>query len=170
MTKKSPPTSRRKTSAPTIAEIAQALGVSPRRIHQLKTQGLDVSSIESALNWRDDHDQGDSAEQLRIERIQLVREQARNQRAAADEREGRLVPRAEVKAHFIRTASALGAFVKALEMEIPSICLGLPLERSRPAAKARIRQLQALLADGESEFWSSHPLTSKSTTTTTDIK
>jgi len=157
------PTTRRKTSAPTIAEIAQALGVSSRRIHQLRKDGLPVDSVEAALNWRNENDKGDSTERLRLERIQLVREQARNQRAAADEKEGRLVPRDEVKAHFIRTASALAAFVRALEQEIPSLCLGLPLERSRPAAKARIRLLQAMLADSQSEFWTSHPLTSKNT-------
>jgi hypothetical protein len=41
-------------------------------------------------------------------------------------------------------------------LDLPQICLGLPLERSRPLVKERIRAIQAQLADGLSEFWKDH--------------
>jgi hypothetical protein len=68
-----------------------------------------------------------------------------------------LIPREDVKAAFVRIASALSAALRVAEAEIPQRCLGLPLAESRPIAKEILRGIQAKLADGESEFWQEHP-------------
>lgn len=68
-----------------------------------------------------------------------------------------LIPREDVKAAFVRIASALSAALRVAEAEIPQRCLGLPLAESRPIAKEILRGIQSKLADGESEFWQEHP-------------
>jgi hypothetical protein len=73
------------------------------------------------------------------------------------EAEQRLIPREDVKASFVRIASALSAALRVAEAEIPQRCLGLPLAESRPIAKEILRGIQSKLADGESEFWQEHP-------------
>lgn len=59
----------------------------------------------------------------------------------------------EVNARDVRIGAAVSAALRALENELPALCLGLPLERSRPLVKDRTRQIQAMLADELSAFW-----------------
>lgn len=80
MKTKSPKKAAEKASKPTVRELAEALAVSIRRVSQLKNEGMPVETVASAIAWREARDQRrdattDSAERLRLERIELVREQ-----------------------------------------------------------------------------------------------
>lgn len=78
MRTKSPKKAAEKASKPTVRELAEALGVSIRRVSQLKNEGMPVETVSSAIAWRSAREMaGDSAERLRLERIQLVKEQRR---------------------------------------------------------------------------------------------
>ena len=67
---------RLKTTAPTIAELAAALDVTGRRVSQLKADGMPCETLAAALAWRAAKTEvTDSVEELRLQRIQLVREQ-----------------------------------------------------------------------------------------------
>ncbi|RYD33528.1 MAG: hypothetical protein EOP85_20690, partial [Verrucomicrobiaceae bacterium] len=62
----------------TNASIAEALGVSIRRVSQLKVAGMPTNSLEAALAWREAQEQkpGDGGtDELRREKIALVRAQ-----------------------------------------------------------------------------------------------
>jgi hypothetical protein len=74
-------------------------------------------------------------------------------------KKGELVSRAEAEAEFRGIAYVLNAFARRLENEVPQICLGLPLDRSRPAVVALIREMMKALGDKESAFWKAHPQT-----------
>jgi hypothetical protein len=145
---------------PTTAELAAALEVSGRRISQLKAIGLPVHSVAAAQAWRRaQHGSDDSAAELRRRRIALLRQQERRARIEADLSEGKLVSRAEAEAEFRGIAHVLNVFARRLENEIPPLCLGLPLDRSRPAVVALIREMMGALGDKESAFWKNHPAT-----------
>jgi hypothetical protein len=147
---------------PSRAALAQALQVSVRRVGQLiKDESMPCDSIASAVAWKNAKDAPASPadERLKEERILLVKEQSRVARARADEAEGRTISREELAYHFQRTAAAVSAALRVLEAELPSLALGLPLEKSKPILKAKIREVQGKLADAQSEFWAEHPLT-----------
>jgi len=63
---------------PTLKAIAAGLEITPRRVSQLKSAGMDCSSIEAAKSWRKAQSStGEiSADQLRAERHRLLRAQA----------------------------------------------------------------------------------------------
>jgi hypothetical protein len=145
---------------PTTAALAAALEITGRRVSQLKLAGMPVHSIEAALEWRRaQHGSDDSAAELRRRRIALLRQQERRARIEADLSEGKLVSRAEAEAEFRGIAHVLNVFARRLENEIPQLCLGLPLDRSRPAVVALIREMMGALGDKESAFWKDHPVT-----------
>jgi phage terminase Nu1 subunit (DNA packaging protein) len=151
--------------APTLAEIAKALEVSTRRVSQLRAGGMPVDSIDAAIHWRKSQHDDDSAAELRRRRIALLKAQERIAKGKADEQDGLTVSRAECKEAWIQIATAIAAMLTAMEREIPQLCLGLPLSQSLPKVKEKMREIRAIFADGESEFWASHP--EKNTDTTT---
>jgi hypothetical protein len=73
------------------------------------------------------------------------------------EAEGRVIPRADLQDSDLRLGSAVAAALRVMESEIPQLCLGLPLERSKPIVKNYIRKIQRDLSDGLSQFWKDHP-------------
>ena len=148
--------------APSIAELASALAISTRRISQLKAAGLPTHSIEAAKVWRASQAKvSDSAELLRRQRLELLREQTRAAKLTADERENLLIPRGEVVEREVKIAMALQSFFRVLENEAPAALLGLSLEQSKPAFKRLLRAQQAYLADEKSDFWKTHIITPK---------
>ena len=136
----------------TLNALVAALGVSKRRVSALLKEGM-PDTVEGALAWRKQEDCSDSAEQLRRERILLVREQ--KTKAAIENQKARkeLLPLTEVNARDVAIGAAMNAALRALENELPALCLGLRLERSRPIVKDKVRAIQAMLADKLSEFW-----------------
>ena len=95
-----------KSELPTNKELAEALGVSIRRVGQLKTEGLPADSIAAAIAWRQNKQAGDSSsEALRAERIRLVRAQAERHEVENEVRRGELLPIGEVKRDIIIVTS-----------------------------------------------------------------
>jgi hypothetical protein len=136
----------------TLNALCKTLNLSKRRVSELLKQGM-PDDPKAARAWRDALHNDDSAMELRKCRIALLREQERLARIKADEADGLLMPRAEVERQHVAIASAMKAFLRRYEREIPALCLGLSLTQSMPLVKARTRELQNLLADMESEFW-----------------
>lgn len=152
MNRKSP-----KTTEPTLAQIAAALKISVRRVSQLRIDGLPTDSIESALAWRSSREADDSVVALRRERIALVRSQRERTELENAKVRGEMIPRGDVAEMLVKIACAMNASFRVVEREIPQLCLGLPLAQSRPKTKERMREIQSMLADNESEFWKDHP-------------
>lgn len=143
---------------PSTAELAAALEITGRRVSQLKLAGMPVHSVAAAQAWRRAQSgQDGSAEQLRRERILLIREQRHRVEIENKRVRGELIPRDAVKLSDTKIGCAVRAFSKAVENELPALCLGLPLDRSRPLVRTRMRELQELLADEFSAFWQDYP-------------
>ena len=142
--------------AGTLTALSKALRLTKRQVSTLLTQGMPDSPAE-AIAWRQAEHSSDSAEELRRERILLVREQRHRVQIENARVRGELLPRVEVESEITGIAMAMQGFLRALEVELPQIVLGLPLERTRGLVKAQVRKLQELLADKTSEFWASHP-------------
>ncbi len=115
----------------TIKAIAAALGVTPRRVSQLKLAGMPTDSIAASEAWRKREDLGNadfSPERLRASRIKLLDLQAERQQIENDKTTGLLVPIGEVKADAVRfTYGAKTALLGLLGSLPPSLC-GLPNE------------------------------------------
>lgn len=85
-------------SKPTQKQIAEALQISPRRVSQLVLDGMPVDSIEAAEKWRRDRLAKDNtAEQLRAERILLIRAQRHRAEIENDVRSGELLEKGDVQ-------------------------------------------------------------------------
>jgi hypothetical protein len=152
-------TTRKQTSSkpPTLAEIADALEITVRRVSQLRLEGMPVSSAQDAQRWREARSGDDSVVELRRRRIGVLKQQERRARIEADQVENKLILRSEVAERDIVTASAVKAFLLKLENEIPFLCLGLPIEKAREVSKREIRKIWTAFAQGSEEFWNSHP-------------
>ncbi len=143
---------------PTTAALAAALEITGHRVSQLKLAGMPVHSVAAAQAWRKaQHGADDSAAELRRRRIALLKHQERRARIEADQAEGKLMSRAVVKLEAEGIAAAVSAFARKIEVELPQLLLGLPLERGRPIARKLIRELLELLKEEKSEFWRQHP-------------
>ncbi len=135
------------TRPPSVAELAAALEVSNRRIGQLKKSGLPTDSLEAALAWRQAQATTSSAEQLRQERVKLVR----SQRAKIDLdnriRNRDVIPIGEVKEGTIRTYTAVkNAFQKFAE-DLPPRLSGLEPEGIQQILRDEIHAILSRLSD-----------------------
>ena len=153
MTKKTPATKR---ADGTLNELCQALNLGKRRVSELLRQGM-PDDPQAALAWRDARESDDSATALRRERIGLVKAQREaaeiaNKKALCD-----LVSRAEVETDTVRIASAIKAMLRAFEVQLPQICLGLTLSQSAPLVRQRLREIQNAFADMSAEYWKDKP-------------
>ena len=83
---------------PTNKQMSAALGITIRRITELKRAGMPTDTTEAAQSWRNDREHGDdSVKRLRIERIALVSEQRRRAQIENRVRLGGLVDAGQVK-------------------------------------------------------------------------
>ena len=149
MTKKS--TSTRRESG-TIAKLAKGLGYTTRHVNTLLGKGM-PDTLTAAQEWLTARESGDSVTELRRQRIGLISEQRRRAKIDADEREGLLISKEIVADQHRRIALAVQVHLRRIENEIPQICLGLPLERSRPLVKDFIRKTQLQVAQNHPDFW-----------------
>ena len=119
-----------KSELPSNAELATALGVSVRRVGQLKAENMPCDSIAAALAWREQQQHGDNTtEQLRAERIRLVRAQAERHETENEVRRGELLPIGEVRADCITVCSrARDRFLK-MSNDLPPRLEGLTADR-----------------------------------------
>lgn len=110
----------------TLNDIAEALEISTRRVSQLRVKGMPCDTIAAALAWRADQAKpADSAEQLRIERISLVkvqREKITIQNAIAS---GEVIPRGQVQESVTRIVSVARAQLLKLASDVPPKLAGL---------------------------------------------
>jgi hypothetical protein len=145
---------------PSQKQLAEALGLTTRRIRQLTADGMPSDSIVSALAWRmDSLPVTETDEALKLEKLRLLKSQANRSEHAAAVDQGKFISRDEVEEYMTRIALALGAFITRIIAEFPLLAEGLPASRSRPIIKAKGRELQSMLANLESEFWISKPMT-----------
>jgi hypothetical protein len=151
-----PKSKQTRRPAGTLNALSKALRLTKRQIGTLLLQGMPDTPAE-AIAWRKAEHSSDSAEQLRRERILLIREQRQRVELENQRVRNEVVSIAEVKLSDTQIGCAVAAFAKSIEVELPALCLGLPLERSRPLVRARLRELQTMLADKFSEFWQAHP-------------
>ena len=119
-----------KSELPTNKELAAALGVSVRRVGQLKASQMPCDTIAAAVAWREQQQHGDNtAEQLRAERIRLVRAQAERHETENEVRRGELLPIGEVRADCIRvTTLARDRFLR-MSHDLPPRLEGLSADR-----------------------------------------
>ena len=138
-----------KSELPTNKELAEALGVSVRRVGQLKTEGMPCDSIPAALAWRQNALAGDNtAEALRAERIRLVRAQAERHETENEVRRGELLPIGEVRRDCVVVCSrARDRFLK-MSSDLPPRLEGLTADRiAKIIHEEVVRTLEALCRD-----------------------
>jgi hypothetical protein len=142
--------------AGSIKKLAAGLNVSERRAQQLLADGM-PAELGAARLWRREHSALPA---------DYLASRARKMAAAAElaelelsRQKGLLVSRAEVKLEAEGIAAAVSAFARKIEVELPQLLLGLPLERSRPITKQVVREMLLMLKDKQSEFWAAHPET-----------
>jgi len=161
MTSKPRPKTTRKPASTRRADgslnrLCEALGLSKRRVSELLKQGM-PDDPQAALAWRDALHTDDSATALRRERIGLVKAQREAAEIANKKAQGELVSRTEVETDTVRIASAMKAMLKAFEVQLPQLCLGLTLSQSAPLVRQRLRQIQNAFADMSAEYWKNKP-------------
>ncbi len=130
---------------PTVKALAAACGVSPRRIGQLKTEGMPCHSIEAALAWRSAQTDNNSVEKLRAERILLVQEQRAKIALENAVRRGELVDVHEVHAAGLTIAAGTRAALLQLANDLPPRLEGLSAAKiGRVLRESHVRILNEL--------------------------
>ena len=120
-----------KSELPTNKELAEALGVSVRRIGQLRSEeGMPCDSIPAALAWRQNKLAGDNTtEALRSQRIRLVAAQATRHETENLVRRGDLLEKGDVQRDCVTVCSrARDRFLK-MSNDLPPKLSGLPTEK-----------------------------------------
>jgi hypothetical protein len=114
----------------TQKKIAQALGISTRRVTQLIKDGLPVDSIAAAEKWRAEKAQGDSTvEALRAERILLIRCQRERVQIENDVRSGELLLAGDVQRDSMKVCSLARDRFLRLSNDLPPRLEGLAADK-----------------------------------------
>jgi hypothetical protein len=135
-------------------------GIRPRVDSRSKLSAAPAKPPEPSNQMTlDDIEKALKAKGISIEDATTLKRQLEGLKMATAVRKemNQLLSRAEVDQRDIKIGSAVAAAMRALETEIPQLCLGLPLARSRPIVKEKVRGIQAMLSDGLSDFWKEHP-------------
>lgn len=133
---KPPKTPPAPAAKPTIKSIAAALGVTPRRVSQLRQAGMPCESIAAAEAWRKREDLGNSdfsPERLRASRIKLLDLQAARQQLEHDKETGLLVTAASVLEDTLAVCQAVKTAFLRLTNDLPP-----KLEGRTPAQICRV--------------------------------
>jgi phage terminase Nu1 subunit (DNA packaging protein) len=119
-----------KSTLPSNSELAEALGVSVRRVGQLKSEKMPCDSIPAALAWRQNKQAGDNtAEALRGERIRLLKAQAERHETENLVRRKQLLEIGDVRADcLIVCGKARDRFLK-MSNNLPPKLSGLATEK-----------------------------------------
>jgi hypothetical protein len=151
------PAKRRPNGA--IANLAKSLKISTRHTSELLKAGMPLDPAKAAA-WRAEQSgssASDSAERLRLERIQLVRAQRERQEIENDRARGALISRVDVQTSDTRIGSAVRAAMLVFERDLPGKLVGLGHSRMQEVLHNETRNILALLADSQSAFWTDHP-------------
>ncbi len=92
-------------------------------------------------------------ETLKCEKLQIDIEIAQ---LKLDTERSKVISRDEVREMFVALGSAVNVFCERASREIPQVTLGLSIEKGMPKARAKMRELQEMLTDRQSEFWIKH--------------
>jgi hypothetical protein len=143
-----------KPKPPTHAEIAAAMGLSPRRVRQLKAEGMPDHCLSAALAWRQVNTAPtDSAERLRQERIKLVIEQRTAKELENQRLRRELVPAGEVVADLSRVVSGVrGEFLK-MAADLPPKLAGLSESQMQPVIRHCVIEILTRLSNETSELY-----------------
>lgn len=151
---------RSKTSKTIALEaIAKASNLSLQHVRALHRAGLPLD-VTDALKWlagRENAPSTSSAERLRLKRLELISIDCERKALDLQIQKNAVMSRSEAKAEMQSISCALGAYISRIIADLPGIIEGLPRSKSAPAIKAKMREVQTLLANRESEFWSSRP-------------
>lgn len=139
---------------PTNKQMSAALGITIRRITELKRAGMPTDTTEAAQSWRNDREHGDdSVKRLRIERIALVSEQRRRAQIENRVRLGGLVDAGQVKQSMTRVCSvARGQFLR-LPHELPPRLAGLAEPKMQAIIHEAIVEILTTLSDETSALY-----------------
>jgi hypothetical protein len=168
----------------TLAALREELGLSPDDMTRAKKAGINPYDREAMKQWKSDRNSyvrrdlpielpEDDGKRMTIEEIEdcasrpglskketdVLKGQLEVMRAADALRvqRNKLLSRDECKESMTKIGSALAAFIARSIIDIPTVCEGLPRSKSAPLVKGKMRELQAMFADFESEFWKDHP-------------
>ena len=130
----------------TLAELAKALGVSSRRVSQLLQDGM-PHHIEGALAWRDAIGD-DSNKALRKARLELIREQTRRARIAADQAEMILLDAGEAREEYVRRYSAVRGEMLKMSNDLPPRLEGLSASEMQPIIREYVVDVLERLSEG----------------------
>ena len=139
-------TTKPKLPSGTVTKLSSVLSLSKRRCQELLAQGM-PSDIEGAVAWRKAHSSTDSAERLRLERIELVREQKRRIAMENDARRGELIPAGQVQADFARVCGAARGELLKLASDLPGMLDGLPPSAMAKIIRENVHEILVRLSD-----------------------
>lgn len=169
---------------PTLRDIQAELGLSPDDMTRAKKAGLNPYDREAMRQWKADRNSyvrrdepmdlpDDDGARMTIEEIEdcasrpglskkdtdVLKGQLEVMRAADALRvqRNKLLSRDECKESMTKIGSALAAFIARSIIDIPTVCEGLPRSKSAPLIKEKMREMQSMFSDFESEFWKAHP-------------
>jgi hypothetical protein len=131
---------------PTLDAIAKALGITVRRVSVLLTEGM-PRDIAGALAWREAQ-QDDSSKALRKARLELIREQTRKARLAADQAESLLLDAGEAREEYVRRFSAARGELLKMAADLPPQLEGLPAAKMQPIIRECVVDVLRRLAEG----------------------
>ena len=146
----------------TQSDIAKGLGVSLRRVAQLKIDGMPVDSTEAAKAWRlseKDKASGDgTTEELRREKIALTRSQRQKIELQISIEKGRYLLRSTADDEGARIAEIVKSLVKKFENDLPPLIFGKrSLGEVREITRLEARKIQLAVADELHRFFAEHP-------------
>jgi len=112
---------------PSLETLSKALGVTVRRVSQLKRAGMPCETIEAAVGWKQAQSGSAdfSVENLRKERLLLVRSQRAKIDLENDVRRGQLIEIDSVRADTIGVVSAARNSFLRLTNDLPPRLTGL---------------------------------------------
>ena len=135
---------------PTVKALATALGVTPRRIGQLKSEGMPCHSLEAALAWRAAQTDSNSVEKLRAERILLVQEQRAKIAIENAVRRNELVPAGQVQAAAHVVADVSRSRLLKLAADLPPRLEGLNATAMQKIIREAVTEVCRYLSDPKS--------------------
>jgi len=116
-----------KQTTPSLKTIAEALGVSVRRVSQLHAGGMPTDSVESALSYRarKSTEGTISTDRLRAERFRLIAAQAAKVETENAKIRGELIPAADAHASGMAIGYAMKSLLLGMLNNLPPVLAGL---------------------------------------------
>jgi phage terminase Nu1 subunit (DNA packaging protein) len=153
----------------TTSQLADLFGINRKTIaewRKIKRRGIPakVGTQEDVAAWQKFFDSNPSAGHFdgkpRADRETLLCDkliiETKTQQLKYDRMAEILISRGEVAELLTKIGTALSAMIARAIVDIPGVIEGLPRNKSAPILKAKMRELQAKLADLEGEFWKDH--------------